>query len=119
MSLQQAHNDYLELLASGGLLGAALFVWLVWLIVARARRSLRSPDSFRRAAAAGATGGLLAVAAHSLFDFGLHVIANAYVLAMLLAVVCAGARVEGETRREAGTHGAREGARESANWEDA
>jgi hypothetical protein len=99
MSLEQAHNDYLELLASGGLLGAALFAWLVWMIVARARRSLHSPDSFRRAAAAGAAAGLLAVAAHSLFDFGLHITANAYVLTMLLTVVCAGARVEGGPRR--------------------
>ncbi|HEX7176965.1 MAG TPA: O-antigen ligase family protein [Pyrinomonadaceae bacterium] len=101
MSLEQAHNDYLELLASGGIFGAALFAWLIWMIVGRARRSLRSPDSFRRAAAAGAAAGLLAVAAHSLFDFGLHVTANAYVLVMLIAVVCAGARVEGEPRKQA------------------
>lgn len=109
MSLEQAHNDYLELLASGGVLGAALFVWLVWAVAARARRSLRSPDSFRRAAAAGAAGGLLAVAVHSLFDFGLHVTANAYVLAMLLAVVCADARAEGGPRgRNVGARVARD-----------
>ena len=99
MSLEQAHNDYLELLAGGGLVGAALFAWLAWAVVARARRSLRSPDNFRRAATAGAAAGLLAVAAHSLFDFGLHITANAYVLAMLLAVVCAGGRVEGRANQ--------------------
>lgn len=86
MALEQAHNDYLELLASGGLVGVALIAWGVALIILRARKSLRAGDGFSRAAVAGALGGLSAVALHSLFDFGLHVTANACTLVALVAI---------------------------------
>jgi len=94
MSLEQAHNDYLELLASGGVVGAALFVWFVAIFVRRALRSLRSQDLFRQAATIGALAGLAAVAVHSLFDFGLHITANALIFTALVSVVAAEPRVE-------------------------
>jgi O-antigen ligase len=94
MSLEQAHNDYLELAASGGVIGVALFAWFVFAFVRRARTGLGSHDFFRRAVCAGALGGLCAVAVHSLFDFGLHVTANASVLSALVAVAAVDGRVE-------------------------
>lgn len=86
----QAHNDYLELLASGGLVGAALVAAFVCLFVRRARARLRAGAPFARAAALGALAGLLGVAVHSLFDFGLHVTANAVTFAALAAAATAG-----------------------------
>ncbi|HYO92470.1 MAG TPA: O-antigen ligase family protein, partial [Pyrinomonadaceae bacterium] len=50
---QQAHNDYLEILASGGLIGTALCAWLVFVLLKQACVQLRSTDSFRRAACFG------------------------------------------------------------------
>lgn len=90
----EAHNDYLELLASGGIAGVALAGWFVVLVIRRALRRLRTGDAFSRAAALGATAGLFGVAVHSLFDFGLHVTINALVC---LALVClAAARVDAQ-----------------------
>lgn len=91
---QQAHNDYLELLASGGIIGSALLLVFSFLLLRRARITFRSTDAFRRAATLGALAGLFGVAVHSLFDFGLHMTANAALFVAL--VVIATARVEGE-----------------------
>lgn len=99
---QQAHNDYLELLASGGLIGFALFLSFAFLLLKRARETLRSGDAFRRAAALGALAGLFGVAVHSLFDFGLHMTANAALCVLLVAA--AAAHVEGEGSGVARTH---------------
>ena len=84
---QQAHNDYLELLASGGILGLALFIWFAVALVRQARHSLNSTEGFQRAAATGAIIGLVGVGVHSIVDFGLHVTANALVFVALLAIL--------------------------------
>lgn len=86
MSLEQAHNDYLELAASGGLVGAGLGLWFAAACLRRARARLRGRGLARRALAAGALAGLCAVALHSLFDFGLHVTSNALALAALVTL---------------------------------
>jgi O-antigen ligase len=86
---QQAHNDYLELLASGGLVGACLFLFFVFVFLRRARETLHSDDAFRRAAALGALAGLFGVAVHSLFDFGLHMTANAALFVALIVIATA------------------------------
>ena len=83
---QEAHNDYLELLASGGLVGLAIGVWFAAAVFTRTRENLRSPDRFRRAACFGASIGLVGVAVHSLVDFGLHVIVNALVFTTLIVI---------------------------------
>ncbi|HKQ99419.1 MAG TPA: O-antigen ligase family protein [Pyrinomonadaceae bacterium] len=87
---QQAHNDYLELLASGGLIGTALALWFVVLFIKGVRALGRNADSFRRAAALGACAGLFGVAAHSIVDFGLHVTINALIFTALVVVAIAG-----------------------------
>lgn len=83
---QQAHNDYLELLASGGLIGCALVLWFVVVFVSRARKSLRSHDAYCRAATLGALTGIFGVLIHSFVDFGLHITANALVFCTLLVI---------------------------------
>jgi O-antigen ligase len=88
LSLREAHNDYLELFAGGGIAGLGLLLWFLIAFVACARRRLlQSFDGFYRAARIGALTGLFAVAVHSLFDFGLHVTVNAYVVVALIAIV--------------------------------
>lgn len=98
MSLEQAHNDYLELAAGGGLIGVALFVWFVVLFLKRARARVGGPGRSRRALAAGALAGLAAVALHSLFDFGLHVTANALFCLALCALAASDTPAEQEAR---------------------
>jgi O-antigen ligase len=99
---QQAHNDYLELLASGGLIGVAFSAWFVVAFFRQARARLRSTDSFRRATCFGALAGLFGVAVHSLTDFGLHVTVNALVFVALVAIAAANGRVEKESNEQFG-----------------
>src|SRR2546428_6703189 len=87
MTPQQAHNDYLELLASGGLIGAAIGIWFLILLIQRLRLAIRARDSLYRASACGVTIAVLGVAVHSLFDFGLHITINALIFFSLLAIV--------------------------------
>lgn len=93
---QRAHNDYLELLASGGIIGAAIGLWFGFILMRRIRDSLRSKDSFYRACACGATIAIVGVAVHSLFDFGLHITSNALIFVSLLAVLGVGERFSGQ-----------------------
>jgi O-antigen ligase len=97
---RQAHNDYLELLASAGVVGALLFLAFLFLFVRLARERLRGGTRFTRAVALGALAGLFGVAVHSLVDFGLHVTANAYAFAALVALAAARVRVQKTSRQE-------------------
>jgi putative inorganic carbon (HCO3(-)) transporter len=83
---QEAHNDYLELLASGGLVGFAIGVWFLVALVKKAKINLSSPHPLRRAACLGASIGIAGVAVHSLVDFGLHMIVNALVFTTLIVI---------------------------------
>ena len=86
MTPQEAHNDYLEVLASGGLVAAALVVWFAVVVFRRTKENVLSSNRFRRAICFGAAIGIAGVAIHSIFDFGLHVIINAFVFTTLLAI---------------------------------
>jgi len=83
MTPQEAHNDYLELLSSGGLIAFAIGVWFVVLVIREARRNLSLNGSYLRL---GAILGIIGVAAHSLVDFGLHILINAIVFLALIMV---------------------------------
>jgi O-antigen ligase len=88
---QEAHNDYLEVLASGGLVGMAITVWFAVVVLSRTRQNLRSAHRFRRAAAFGAMIGIVGVAVHSLVDFGLHMLVNALVFTTLVTIATSNA----------------------------
>ena len=92
---EAAHNDYLELLAAGGVVGTSLVIWFGAGFINRARRQLSSAAVMQRAACLGALTGIFGVVAHSAVDFGLHVTANAVVFICL--VVFATSNFQGET----------------------
>jgi O-antigen ligase len=83
---QEAHNDYLELLASGGLVGLAIGAWFLFAVAKKAKANLASSDRLRRAACLGACIGIAGVAVHSLVDFGLHILVNALVFTTLIVI---------------------------------
>jgi O-antigen ligase len=99
MTPQEAHNDYLELLASGGLVGLALGVWFALVVLKRTRENLGSPNRFRRAACFGAAIGIAGVAVHSLVDFGLHTIVNALVFTTLIVIATSKPQCENDPSR--------------------
>ena len=85
-SPHQAHNDYLEILASGGLIAAALTVWFVFGFCRFVAARVRSDSGFVLAVRWGAVIALFGVAIHSFVEFGLHVPGNSVVLMVLLAM---------------------------------
>jgi len=86
MTPQEAHNDYLELLSSGGVIGFALGIWFVVAVARGARQNLIEDVGYMRAVRFGAIFGIVGVAAHSLVDFGLHIVVNAVVLLTLITM---------------------------------
>ena len=86
MTPQEAHNDYLELLSSGGVIGFALGIWFILAVFRRARQNLIEDIGYMRAVRLGAILGIVGVAAHSLVDFGLHITVNAVVFLTLITM---------------------------------
>jgi O-antigen ligase len=84
--LEQAHNDYLEILSNGGAVAGVLFLIFAIIVAARLIANLNSSDGFRRACCFGATVGIVGVAIHSFVDFGLHVLVNALVFIALIVI---------------------------------
>ena len=81
--LEQAHNDYLQIVSDTGVVGATIGLAFVVLLFVRALRRARSQDDFRRGLALASLGGCFAVLVHSLFDFTLHTTANALLFLIL------------------------------------
>ena len=92
--LEQAHNDYLQVVSDGGLIGAGLGLLFIILLfrVGFARRE--SPDNFRGGVAMGALAGCFAVLVHSFFDFTLHTTSNALLFLVFAALATMNGRVE-------------------------
>ena len=84
---QEAHNDYLELLAGGGLIAVALSGWFGLVFLSQARIVLGPSREWISGAALGAIVGLFGVMVHNVVDFGLHITINAVILMILIAIV--------------------------------
>jgi O-antigen ligase len=85
-----AHSDWLELLATAGMVGAAVFLaGLVPLLVRLARGWTADRPSEDRAAVLAALGALVSLAIHESVDFGLTMPATAVTLAALLGTASA------------------------------
>jgi len=87
--VEHAENDYLEVLAEGGLVGTGLVIAGAGLLLLGGRNATAA-DRTVRGIGLGATAGLVALAVHSAVDFNLRIPSNA-ALAALLAAAAAGA----------------------------
>lgn len=96
--LEQAHNDYLQVLSDGGIIGAAIALAFVGLLFYRGFVRARSRDDFRRGVALASLGGCFAVLVHSFFDFTLHTTSNALLFLVLAALATINGRVEDAPR---------------------
>lgn len=84
---QEAHNDYLQLAAEGGVLLGLPIVAVIVLFVAAVRKRMR--DDIDRTTAwirFGAVTGIVAVAAQSLVEFSLQMPGNAAMFVVLMAI---------------------------------
>lgn len=89
--MAQAHNDYLQLAAEGGLLLVVPALVAAVLLANAIRQNLRAarPESRGYWVRAGATVGLIAVAVQEVFEFSLQIPVNAFLFATLAAVALA------------------------------
>ncbi len=91
-TVQQAHNDYLQIAADAGIVGVAIGGLFLYLLVRQGRRSIRTQDRARRGIAVGALAGCVAILTHSLFDFVLHITAVSVLFLLLIAMLIAADR---------------------------
>ncbi len=96
---EQAHNDYLQVLADAGIIGAVLGLFFIFALFRLAFKRRRSPDIFRRGVATGALAACFAVLVHSFFDFTLHTTSNALLFLVMTGLATMNGRVERSVRK--------------------
>ena len=86
-SVDYAHNDYLQILSDGGVVGGALALVFIILLGRSVWRALQASDPLEAGIALGGGAGLLSLLVHSAFDFNLQIPSNALLFVFLSAVV--------------------------------
>ncbi len=98
--VEQAHNDYLQMLSDAGVLGFACVAAFIFLFFRRGLAVINnSTDAFRNSVAVGSMAGCFGILIHSFFDFPMRTQSNAFFFLML--VVLATASVGDERELEA------------------
>jgi O-antigen ligase len=93
--VNQAHNDYLQALVETGILGFICVLWFIVNLYRGAIRNFRANSRLATSRALAALVGCTGILVHSLFDFNLHIPANA----ALFFVLCGIATKRQDTRR--------------------
>jgi O-antigen ligase len=87
LRVEQAHNDYLQTLADGGITAFACIAAFIYLLFRKSFIKLKSLSSRpERSIAIGALAGCFGILLHSFFDFPLRTPANAFFFLMLVAL---------------------------------
>jgi O-antigen ligase len=85
--VEQAHNDYLQMLADGGIAGFLLIGWFIYLLLSKGMsRIANAAAGWDRGAAIGCLAGAIGILIHSFFDFPLRTSANSYFFLMLVVL---------------------------------
>jgi O-antigen ligase len=88
--VEQAHNDYLQILADAGILGFACVAAFIYLLFKKGSQTVKeSSDRFRRSVVTGALAGCFGILIHSFFDFPLRTPSNAFFFLTLTVLATA------------------------------
>jgi O-antigen ligase len=85
--VNQAHNEYLQVLIETGLVGFGIMLWALVALFRRARALWRREFDRYSALRVAALAGLAALLVHNLVDFNLHIPANAALFFTLCGIV--------------------------------
>ena len=85
--VEQAHNDYLEVAATAGIVGLLIGGFFLWQLFRTGLKNAHTSNTFRRGVCVGALAGCFAILVHSLFDFVLHTTAIAMLFVTLISLV--------------------------------
>jgi O-antigen ligase len=88
--VEQAHNDYLQVLADAGIVGLIIGALFVFWLFRQGIRNSKTDNTFRRGVVVGALAGCFAIFVHSIFDFVLHTTAISVLFLTLVSLVVAG-----------------------------
>jgi O-antigen ligase len=100
--INEAHNDYLQLLVEMGGLGFATMLWFLWSLYRNAATKLNNwTEDTNGAVALAAVLGVTGILVHSLVDFNLEIPANAALFYVLCVVAAMESRF-GKSRRKPG-----------------
>ena len=103
--VNEAHNDYLQLLVETGLAGFSIAVWFMVVIARRAKGKLNNwTETASGSVTVAALLGILGILVHSFVDFNLQIPANAAVFFVLCAIAASGSLEESKRRRIARRH---------------
>ncbi len=84
--VEQAHNDYLQIVSDAGLVGGVIALAFVILLFARGFSAAQSRNKEKRAIVLGALAGCFAIAVHSFVEFNLQITSNAQLFLALAAL---------------------------------
>jgi O-antigen ligase len=83
-----AHNDYLHSISETGILTAGIILWLVVAAFWSGIRKIMATDSrLTMGITLGSLSGIVAITAHSIVDFNLHIMANAILFTVLAGLL--------------------------------
>ena len=92
MRVEQAHNDYLQVLTDAGIVGLIIGAAFLFLLFKTGLKNVNTKNTFRRGVAVGALAGCFAVLVHSFFDFVLHTTAVSVLFLTLMALTVVSGR---------------------------
>lgn len=85
--IEQAHNDYLQILADGGIIGFSCVAAFIVLLFKQGIKTIRThTDKFVMNGSIGALAGCFGILIHSFFDFPLRTPSNVFFFLMLVTL---------------------------------
>jgi O-antigen ligase len=94
--VNQAHNDFLQILVETGMAGALAMIWFIVALYSASLRRLRdSRSDLRNAVRLAAITGCTGLLVHSLADFNLHIPANAALFYAICVIASSPRRTHG------------------------
>lgn len=103
--VNEAHNDYLQLLVETGLAGFSIAVWFLVLVFRGAAGKVKSwTETANGALTVAAVLGCVGILVHSFFDFNLQIPANAALFYVLCAIAASPPLYESPRRRMVHRH---------------
>jgi O-antigen ligase len=87
--VEQSHNDYLQVLADAGIVGALIGLFFLFRLFIAGKSATGIRNDYRRGIAFGALAGIFAILVHSIFDFVLHTTAISVMFLVLISMLLA------------------------------
>jgi O-antigen ligase len=84
--VEQAHNEYLQFLAEGGIFGFLCLAGFIYLLFRNSLKTIAAASGLVRDASIGALAGCFGIIVHSFFDFPLRTPSNAFFFLILCAI---------------------------------